>query len=62
LILLKESIQRAYAGKSPLPTILGDVIRQTLNGEPGFLYYDGAKYVWNGARSYQGETARRGAH
>jgi hypothetical protein len=58
----KKSIQRAYAGKNPFPTIHGDVISQALNGEPGFLYYDGAKYVWYGARSYRNEVAPRAAH
>lgn len=28
------------------PRLKGDVIRQTLDGKPGFLYYTGAKYVW----------------
>ncbi|MBI3654315.1 MAG: FG-GAP repeat protein [Acidobacteria bacterium] len=29
-----------------LPAIKGDVIRQTLDGKAGGLYYTGAKYVW----------------
>jgi hypothetical protein len=28
------------------PRLKGDVIRQTLDGKSGFLYYTGAKYVW----------------
>jgi hypothetical protein len=28
------------------PYLRGDVIQETLDGKPGFLYYTGAKYVW----------------
>jgi hypothetical protein len=28
------------------PHLMGDVIQETLDGKPGFLYYTGAKYVW----------------
>ncbi len=37
----------ALKRKGKFIRIQGDVIRQTLNGQPGFLYYDGAKYVWH---------------
>jgi hypothetical protein len=30
-----------------LPRLRGDVIQETLDGKPGFLYYTGAKYVWH---------------
>lgn len=32
-------------GQNP-PRIMGDVIRQTLNGHKGFLYWNGATYGW----------------
>jgi len=32
-------------GQNP-PRIMGDVIRQTLNGRQGFLYWNGATYGW----------------
>ncbi len=28
------------------PRLRGDIIQETLDGKPGFLYYSGAKYVW----------------
>ncbi len=37
----------ALKRKGKFLRIQGDVIRQTLNDQPGFLYYDGAKYVWH---------------
>jgi hypothetical protein len=33
------------------PQLKGDVIQETLDGKPGFLYYTGAKYVWYGTDS-----------
>jgi hypothetical protein len=42
---LKE-LQRATKSKSELSKS-GDVIKQTLEGEPGFLYWTGAKYAWH---------------
>jgi hypothetical protein len=48
--------------KKPFPYIRGDVISETLNNEQGLIYYDGAKYVWHGPRSYRGEVARRLPH
>jgi len=32
-------------GQNP-PRLMGDVIRQTLNGHQGFLYWNGATYGW----------------
>lgn len=32
-------------GQNP-PRLMGDVIRQTLNGKQGFLYWNGATYGW----------------
>jgi hypothetical protein len=36
-----------------LPHIRGDVIAQSLAGQSGFLYYDGAKYAWYDPRTYK---------
>lgn len=36
------------AGRSgKLPTLRGDVIRETLAGQEGFVYWTGAKYAWS---------------
>src|SRR5262249_18249265 len=42
---IKELLSPAE-GKAKLPRLNGDVIRETLAGEPGFLYWTGAKYAW----------------
>jgi hypothetical protein len=42
---LKE-LERATGKKNELSRS-GDVIKQTLEGEPGFLYWTGAKYAWH---------------
>ncbi len=41
----KTLLSQARQAKS-FPHLKGDVIRETLDGKPGFLYYTGAKYVW----------------
>lgn len=38
-----KSIQR----EGKLPALRGDVIRETLSGEKGFLYWTGSKYAWS---------------
>jgi hypothetical protein len=40
-----EFLKEMKGLKNP-PFLRGDIIRQTLDGKPGFLYYTGAKYVW----------------
>jgi hypothetical protein len=35
----------ATLGQNP-PRLLGDVIRETINGQQGFLYWNGATYGW----------------
>lgn len=42
-----ESVQAATANKGRLPQLRGDVIWETLSGEPGFIYWTGAKYAWS---------------
>jgi len=41
-----ESLLTDTANKQQLPPLRGDVIRETLNGIPGFLYWTGARYAW----------------
>jgi hypothetical protein len=42
-----KSLQGATGNKSALANSSGDVIKETLSGEPGFLYWTGAKYAWH---------------
>jgi len=55
--------QIVWAGnEDKLPRIWGDVIAQTISDQPGFLYYNGAKYDWYDPRTYQPGPAARTAH
>jgi hypothetical protein len=36
-----------------LPPLRGDVIRETLDGTPGFIYWTGAKYAWHSVTEQQ---------
>ncbi|MEW6732672.1 MAG: hypothetical protein AB1489_15190 [Acidobacteriota bacterium] len=40
-------------GEDKLPRLWGDVIEQTISGQSGFLYYNGAKYLWYNPESYK---------
>jgi hypothetical protein len=43
---MKEAMSFARGKKRPL-NLRGDVIKQTLGGEPGFLFWTGADYAWH---------------
>lgn len=45
-----------------LPRLQGDVIAQTIGGQTGFLYYDGAKYAWYDPRNYKSAPPARVVH
>jgi hypothetical protein len=53
---------REGKGKGPLPRLRGDVIAQTVGGQSGFLYYNGAKYDWYDPRSYEPEAPAKMVH
>ena len=40
------ALLKANSAKTALPKLRGDVISEKLGAEPGFLYYNGSKYVW----------------
>jgi hypothetical protein len=48
--------------QNKLPRIRGDVIAQSLAGQLGFLYYNGAKYAWYDPRTYKPDALARTAH
>ena len=50
------TLRKANRGKTALPKMWGDIISETLGAEPGFLYYNGSKYVWY-PRSRAAESA-----
>jgi|GEM_PF-5028700 len=43
---LQTSEVRKVAGGTKLPKLQGDVVKETIGDQTGFLYYNGAKYVW----------------
>jgi hypothetical protein len=48
-----RSLMSVAVDKEQLPPIRGDVIRETLDGTPGFIYWTGAKYAWHSAAAEQ---------
>ena len=42
-----ESLLSDTANRQQLPPVRGDVIRETLSGKPGLLYWTGARYAWH---------------
>jgi hypothetical protein len=45
-----------------LPRLLGDVIAERVGGREGFLYYDGARYLWYDPRGYKPLPPARVVH
>lgn len=41
-----KEMMRSNRNGENLPTLQGDLIRETLAGETGFLYWTGARYAW----------------
>jgi hypothetical protein len=58
---LKEAA-KAYKGVKPFPTIYGDLIRQTLIGQSGFLHFAGGYYEWYDPKNYKAKSAVRSPH
>lgn len=56
----KQAVRADDAGK--LPRLVGDLIAQTVGGQSGFLYYDGAKYAWYDPRSFKPSPPARVVH
>jgi hypothetical protein len=53
-----QAAARASGEKGKLPRLVGDVIDETVEGRAGFLYYNGAHYVWYDPRSYKPQPVR----
>ncbi|HEX8088970.1 MAG TPA: hypothetical protein VF762_08965 [Blastocatellia bacterium] len=48
--------------KDKRPPLLGDVIKESIAGQPGFIFYTGATYAWYDPRYYKAEPPRRMVH
>ncbi|HKG23076.1 MAG TPA: hypothetical protein VKC34_14350, partial [Blastocatellia bacterium] len=55
-------MEQTGSKEGPMPHLYGDVIRQRLAGELGFLYYTGARYEWFTPRLYWKEIPKRSFH
>ena len=49
-----KSARAAIKGQGELFTLRGDVVKQTLGGETGFIFWTGADYAWH---SFKGKKA-----
>ena len=56
----KAALASGEEGK--LPRLLGDVIDETVGGRAGFLYYNGAHYLWYDPRGYKPPPPARIVH
>ena len=52
----------ASAEEGELPRLRGDVIAETVGGRAGFLYYNGAHYLWYDPRGYKKPPPARVVH
>jgi hypothetical protein len=62
---MKARAQRAAlaAGdEGKMPRLVGDVIDETVGGRAGFIYYDGAQYLWYDPRGYKKPPPARVVH
>ena len=48
-----KAAAKAYKGVKPFPTIYGDLIQQTLIGQPGLLHFNGGIYAWYDPKNYK---------
>ncbi len=62
LVRQPRSVALAALKNPPLPPVRGDVIRSTMAGGAGFLYYNNSAYAWYALRTYRGEVTSRMAH
>jgi hypothetical protein len=56
----KAALAAGEEGK--MPRLVGDVIDETVGGRAGFLYYNGAHYLWYDPRGYKPPPPTRVVH
>lgn len=57
----KAEFLAAGQGKT-LPGVAGDLISESLQGKPGYLYYSGIQYSWYDPKTFTGESQARVVH
>jgi hypothetical protein len=53
---------KAYRGVKPFPPIYGDLIRETLIGQSGFIHFTGGVYGWYDPKNYKPEAVPMHGH
>jgi hypothetical protein len=61
---IKAETKKSLLKTSPdkRPPLIGDVVRETIAGQRGFIFYTGAAYAWYDSRYYKEEIAKRMPH
>ena len=57
----KSEVESAAQGKK-VPHLVGDLIGESLRGQSGYLYFNGAQYAWYDPQTFTGEVATRLVH
>jgi len=57
----KSEVESAAQGKR-VPRLVGDLIGESLRGQSGYLYFNGAQYAWYDPKTFTGEVATRLVH
>ena len=57
----KSEVESAAQGKK-VPRLAGDLIGESLRGQSGYLYFNGAQYAWYDPNTFKGEVATRVVH
>jgi hypothetical protein len=52
----------ASGDEAKMPRLVGDVIDETVGGRAGFIYYNGAHYLWYDPRGYKKPPPARVVH
>ncbi|HEU5237543.1 MAG TPA: hypothetical protein VFU37_10400 [Pyrinomonadaceae bacterium] len=56
-----SEVESAAQGKK-VPRLVGDLIGESLRGQSGYLYFNGAQYAWYDPNTFTGEVATRVVH
>jgi hypothetical protein len=59
---LKKDLVAAARKGGKIPSIRGDFLSETLGGRAGFVYYNGAHYVWFDPKSYKAPAPAESPH
>ena len=59
---LKKDLVAATKKGATIPSIRGDFLSETLGGRVGYVYYNGAHYVWFDPKSYKEQAAAASPH